>query len=85
MTICSDSKAALNVLAAAKVTSNLVAEVIEAVNKVSICNSVRHYGVPRSEIVDGLVKQAASTSFISPQPEFGIKMFLIAGHMLKPG
>jgi len=56
MTICSDSQAALKALEAAKVTSNLVAEVIEAVNKVSICNSVRllwvpgHCGVPNLEI-----------------------------------
>jgi len=63
VTICSDSKAALNVLAAAKVTSNLVAEVIEAVNKVSICNSVillwvrGHCGIPGNETVDGLAKQ----------------------------
>jgi len=34
VTICSDSQAALKALEAAKVTSDLVAEVIEAVNKV---------------------------------------------------
>ena len=56
VTICSDSQAVLKALEAAKVTSNLVAEVIEAVNKVSICNSVRllwvpgHCGVPNLEI-----------------------------------
>jgi len=36
VTICSDSQAALKALEAAKVTSNLVAEVIAAVNKVII-------------------------------------------------
>ena len=38
VTICSDSQAELKALEAAKVTSNLVAEIIEAVNKVSVCN-----------------------------------------------
>jgi len=67
MTICSDSQAAPKALEAAKVTSNLVAEVIEAVNKVSICDSVRLLWVPGhcrvfgNEVVDGLAKKAAST------------------------
>jgi len=67
VTICSDSQAALKALEAAKVTSNLVAEVIEAVNKISICNSVRllwvpgHCGVTGNEKVDGLAKKLAST------------------------
>jgi len=80
MTICSDSQAALKALEAAKVTSSLVAEVIEAVNKVSICNSVRllwvpgHRGVHGNEIVDSLAKKAASTSFIGPEPVFGMPM-----------
>jgi len=57
-----------------------VAEVIEAVNKVSICNSVRllwvpgHYGVPGNESVDGLAKKAVSTAFIGPEPVFGVPM-----------
>ena len=62
------------------VTSNFVAEVIEAVNKVSICNSIRllwvpgHCGVPVNEIVDGLAKKVASTTFIGPEPFFGVPM-----------
>ena len=66
MTICSDSQAALKASEAAKVTSNLVAEVIDAVNKVSICNSVRplwvpgHCGVTVNEIVARLAKKAHS-------------------------
>jgi len=80
VTICSDSQAALKALEGAKVTSNLVAEVIEAVNKVSICNSVRllwvpgHCGIPGNETVDGLAKKVASTAFIGPEPVFGVPM-----------
>jgi len=80
VTICSDSQAAFKALEAAKVTSNLVAEVIEAVNKVSICNSVRllwvpgHCGVPGNEIANDLAKKAASTLFIGPEPVLGMPM-----------
>jgi len=49
-----------------------VAEVIEAVNKVSICNSVRlwwvpgHRGVPGNEGSGWPSETGARTSFISP-------------------
>ena len=90
MTICSDSQAALKALEAAKVTSNLVAEVIEAVNKVSICNSVRllwipgHCGIPGNETVDGLAKKAASTALSSwvytPAPEGPVERVIVLKH-----
>jgi len=60
--------------------SNFVAEVIEAVNKVSICNSVRllwlpgHCGILGNEIADDLAKKAASTLFIGPEPVLGMPM-----------
>ena len=81
--ICSDSQAALKSLSVAKVTSALVAEMVQALRQLAIFNSLRlvwvpgHRGIHGNEMADALARKASAMPFIGPEPFTGITVTMI--------
>jgi ribonuclease HI len=77
VSVCSDSRAALKALQAAKTTSPLVRQCQKALNDISNRHAVwlywvpGHAGVRGKEIADKLAKDGSVQRFVGPEPFFG--------------
>ena len=75
--ICLDSQGALKAIRANKITSRLASETVDALQVISLHNSVRllwvpgHCNIEGNERADWLAKQAAETDFTGPEPAVG--------------
>jgi len=81
--ICSHSQAALKSLPAAKVTSALDVDTVQALRQLAIYNSLRlvwvpgHRGIHGNEMADALARKASAMPFIGLEPFAGITVTMV--------
>ena len=82
-----DLQPALKSLSAAKFTSALVADTVQALRQLAIFNSLRHVWVPGhrgihgNETADALARKASAMPFIGPEPFAGITVTMVQREM----